>query len=126
MEISNHSPSLSCMPSEVILRCLCSASTFWDVLHSAATCRQQRQIWTDNVNTIYQVVSPRAIQCRRYARILLADQGGTAADSQFLAVHDVLQLVRNTVLMEKSVNQFNKKHVVLLSSHMRRIDTLTF
>lgn len=78
------------------------------------------------MNVVYHHVSPRVIQCRHYARISLADQGGATADSRSLIVHGFLQLVQNTVVMEKSVDQFNKKHVVLLSTHMRRINTLHF
>lgn len=78
------------------------------------------------MNVVYHHVSPRAIQRRRYAIILLADQGGATADSRSLIVRGVLQLVQNTVVMEKSVDQFNKKHVVLLSTHMRLINTLHF
>ena len=51
-----------------------SRSTFWDVLHFAATCRHYRQIWTGSLNVVNQHVSPRAIPCRHYARILLAEQ----------------------------------------------------
>jgi len=105
------SDSFSRLPVEIILHCFCSLSSFWDALRFAATCQQNRWIWTANVSIIYQHISPKAIQCRRYARTLLADQGGAPADSHVLTTHDVLQLVRNTVVMKKSIEQFNKVYV---------------
>jgi hypothetical protein len=68
---------LSLFPAEVILGIFCSLSTFPDTLHLSATCQKHRQIFHDNVSTIYHYVSPMAIPCRRYARKLLSDQGGS-------------------------------------------------
>lgn len=110
MEIPQ-SGSFSHMPVEVILHCFCSLSSFWDALHFAATCQQNHQIWIVHVSTIYHHIGPKAIQCHCYARTLLADQGGSPADSHYLTTHDVLQLVRNTVVMKKSIEEFNKVHV---------------
>ena len=110
MEVPQSSP-FSHLPVEIILHCFCSLPSFWDVLHFAATCQRNHQIWTANVSTIYHHISPRDIQCRRYARTLLADQGGSPADSHNLTIRDVLQLVRNTVVMKKSIEEFNKVHV---------------
>lgn len=63
------------------------------------------------MSTIYRDISPRAIQCRHNACTLLADQGGSPADSHYLTTHDILQLVRNTVVMKKSIEEFNRVHV---------------
>lgn len=69
--------SLSRLPSEILLRCFSSSSSLWDVFHLAAKCRRNRQTWLENVNTIYHNISPRCIECRRYAHAFLADQRGT-------------------------------------------------
>ena len=116
MQRPNDSSPLSRLPSEILLHCFSSSSSLWDVLHLAATCRWNRQIWIDNANTIYYNVSPRCIECRRYAHALLADQKGTPADpSPYLTVEDVLQLVRNTVVIERSVDHFNNTWVAHLA-----------
>lgn len=93
---------LSSFPAELVLGVFCSLSAFPDVLHLAGACQKHRQIFLDNVTTIYQHVSPRAIPCRRYARKLLADQGG-ALPNEAPTIQDFLQMTRNSIVVEKSV-----------------------
>ena len=101
---------LSSLPAELILRVFCALSTFPDVLHFAASCQRHRHILHDNVSTIYHHVSPRAIPCRRYARKLLEDQGGSLSYEN-PTISDFLQMTQNLVVMEKSIDQFNEKVV---------------
>lgn len=100
---------LSSVPPEVILGVFCSLSTFPDILHLAAACQKHRQIFHDNVITIYHYVSPRAIPCRRYARKLLEDGGSLSYENP--TISDFLQMTRNFVVMEKSIDHFNEKVV---------------
>jgi hypothetical protein len=113
---------LSSFPPEVILGVFCSVSTFPDILHLAATCQKHRQIFHKNIITIYHRVSPRAVPCRRYARKLLADQGGSLPN-ETPTVQDFLQMTRNSIVMEKSVEHFNET-VVIKMTHPRRIRML--
>lgn len=114
---------LSSFPAEVILGVFCSLSAFPDILHLAATCQKHRQIFHDNVSTIYHYVSPMVITCRRYARKLLADQGG-ALPNEIPTVQDFLQMTRNSIVMEKSVVHFNET-VVIKMTHRRRARMLS-
>lgn len=104
----NEINQLTSFPAELITQILCWLPSFSDILSFAATCRRHRQIWTENVTVIYNHIAPRAIKCRRNARILLADQGGAAADSPVLSVRDVLRLIRNSHIVEKAIARFNR------------------
>lgn len=114
---------LSSCPAEVILGVFCSLSAFPDILHLAATCQNHRQIFHNNVSAIYHCVSPLAIPCRRYARKLLADQGGSLPN-EIPTVQDFLQMSRNSIVMEKSVVHFNET-VVIKMAHPRRARMLS-
>ena len=114
---------MSSFPAEVILGVFCSLSAFPDILHLAATSQKHRQIFRDNVSTIYHYVSPMAIPCRRYARKLLADQGGSLPN-ETPTVQDFLQMTRNSIVMEKSVAHFNET-VVIKMTHKHRARMLS-
>ena len=107
MASHNNVSYLSCLPAELIIRFFCSAESFFDVLHLAATCTHTQEIWRNNANTIYSQVSRELIPCRRYARDLLACQIGTPRSSP-VAVKDVVQLLRNCTVAEKSADRFNQ------------------
>ncbi|PYH95912.1 hypothetical protein BO71DRAFT_439964 [Aspergillus ellipticus CBS 707.79] len=101
MDITTRSGILS-LPSELVCHILGFSSSFQDVLHFAATCRRFQHLWQRNANFIYKYVSRTAIPCRRYARILLADQGGSQPNDP-LNAQDVRQMARNSVRMEKTI-----------------------
>lgn len=103
----NNESYLSRLPAELIIRFFCSAESFFDALHLAATCTHIQAIWRNNVNTIYNQISRQLIPCRRYARDLLACQIGTPPSSP-VAVKDVVQLLRNFTVAEKSADRFNQ------------------
>ena len=103
----NNESYLSRLPAELIIRFFCSAESFFDALHLAATCTHIQAIWRNNVNTIYNQISRQLIPCRRYARDLLACQIGTPPSSP-VAVKDVVQLLRNFTVVEKSADWFNQ------------------
>ena len=96
------------LPRELILEVFYSSSSFLDVLHFAATCRYIQAIWRDNVIPIYNHISWRAIPYRRYARELLACQIGTLQNMP-VTVQDVVQLTRNSLVVEKSADRFSEK-----------------
>ena len=119
MASHNNESYLSRLPAELIIRFFCSAESFFDALHLAATCTHTQAIWRNNVNTIYNQISRQLIPCRRYARDLLACQIGTPPSSP-VAVKDVVQLLRNCTVAEKSVDRFNQTVVHNMGSERSR------
>lgn len=119
MASHNNESYLPRLPEELIIRFFCSAESFFDALHLAATCTYTQAIWRNNVNTIYNNISRQLIPCRRYARDLLACQTGTPPISP-VAVKDVVQLLRNCTVAEKSADRFNQTVVCNMGSERSR------
>ena len=107
-QIRNSNDPFMSFSAELITDIMCRLPSFSDDFAFAAICRRLRRIWSEDVTFIYKHVAPRTIKCEHDARILPADQGGAAADSPVLSVRDVLRLVRNSHIVEKSIGQFNR------------------
>ncbi|KAJ5570015.1 uncharacterized protein N7459_009445 [Penicillium hispanicum] len=100
MSISNS------IPTEVVIRIFGELSLS-DALHLAATCCRLRQVLNENTPTVYKRLR-RQIQCERYARVLLADQGGLPSNSPSVTIPDLLRLRRNSRMVEKAINVFDR------------------
>lgn len=57
------------IPVELISRIFCHLPTFQDAFAFAAASHQIQNAWSEDVSAIYESISPRTIQCRRYARV---------------------------------------------------------
>lgn len=119
MASHNNETYFSRLPTELIIHLFCSSESFFDALHFAATCTHTQSIWRNNVNTIYNCISQRLIPCHRYARDLLACQIGTPPSSP-VAIKDVVQLLRNYAVAEKSADWFNQMVVSCMGSERSR------
>lgn len=86
-----------------------------DAFHFAATCCRMRPVLYENTPTIYKYLR-RQIQCERYARTLLADQGGLLSDSPLVTIRDLLQLRGNSRIVEKAIDVFNRDIVPRIRS----------
>ncbi|KAH8433922.1 uncharacterized protein LDX57_011558 [Aspergillus melleus] len=112
---------ISSLPNELILSIFCSLPSFSDVAYFAATCRLYRILWINQAFSIFTNVGPRTIPCRKFARTLLADQGGPSVTANRLALQDVLQLIRNAKVVELNIAQFNAQWMPALKVfHMSR------
>ncbi|PYI09721.1 hypothetical protein BO78DRAFT_415281 [Aspergillus sclerotiicarbonarius CBS 121057] len=107
---------LSPLPAELLSHLFTFLPTLVDVLNFAVTCSRHQQIWQQNAHRIYRHVGPRSIECPHHARVFLADQGGVQP-SAALTARDVVQLVRNSAAVERSVDLFNQKYVSCLQTH---------
>ncbi|GKZ38023.1 hypothetical protein AbraIFM66950_009937 [Aspergillus brasiliensis] len=94
------------IPTEVIIN-IFGELPLPDALHLAATCRRLRQVLNDNTPTIYKRLRKK-IPCERYARVLLADQGGLPPHSSSVTVWDLLRLRRNSRMVEKAIEVFDR------------------
>ncbi|TVY32683.1 hypothetical protein LSUB1_G007619 [Lachnellula subtilissima] len=103
--LRNDNSALSSLPIELTIRFFCLLPSFSDVFALAQTSRRFSRIWTENVTTIYNEVSPRGLSCEHYARIFLSDQGGPTPEKQ-LSAQDVFCMVRNSRRVERAILQF--------------------
>lgn len=94
------------IPTEVIINIFGELS-LPDALHLAATCRRLRQVLSEHTPTIYKRLR-RKIPCERYARVLLADQGDLALYSSSVTIRDLLRLRRNSRMVEKAIEVFDR------------------
>ncbi|PWY96120.1 hypothetical protein BO94DRAFT_529532 [Aspergillus sclerotioniger CBS 115572] len=104
---------LSSLPAEIITHVFTLLPALGDVLNLAAACSRHQQIWQQNADQIHRHAGPRSIECLHHARIYLADQGG-AQPNTTLTARDVVQLVRNSSAVEKTLDLFNQKYVAYL------------
>lgn len=119
----NRTISLLLMPPELVTKIFCRLSSFSDVFALSATCRQLRYIWFSNVTPIYSHVAPRSIACATQARKFLNDQGALAVDYS-LSAENVVQLVRNSSVVEKAVQQFEREIVCRVRSKLKHYKTI--
>lgn len=102
------------MPTEVIIR-IFGELTLPDALHLAATCRRLRQVMKENTPAIYRRLR-RQVPCERYARVVLADQGGPPpCSSSSMTIADLLRLRRNSRIVEKAIEVFDRD----ITAHIR-------
>ncbi|PYH65916.1 uncharacterized protein BO88DRAFT_347790 [Aspergillus vadensis CBS 113365] len=94
------------IPTEVIIR-IYGELPLPDALQLAATCCRLRQVLIDNTPTIYKNLR-RNVPCERYARVLLADQGGSPPHSSSVTIGDLLRLRRNSRIVEKAIEVFDR------------------
>ncbi|PYI02675.1 hypothetical protein BO78DRAFT_453397 [Aspergillus sclerotiicarbonarius CBS 121057] len=94
------------IPTEIIIK-IFGNLPLSDALHLATTCRRLRQVLDENTATIYKHLR-RHILCERHARVLLADQGGLSSDSSSVTIRDLLQLRRNSRIVEKAIEVFDR------------------
>lgn len=106
------------LSTELVVHIFCHLSQFSDVLALAATCSRLRAIWFANVTPIYKQVAPRSIPCEQHARRFLADQGGSALETQ-LSPRDVIRMARNADVVEKAVEQFEREIVRRVRSKLQ-------
>lgn len=95
------------LPPELVVDVFCHLSLS-NALAFASTARRYRQIFSENLAIIYKHIGPGSIRCHRYARILLHDQGGPPTDASDLTVNDVLRILRNSRIVERAVDKFNR------------------
>lgn len=98
-------PGLNTIPPEVVIKIFGELSLL-DALHLAATCCRLRQILDENTPTIYERLR-RQIQCEKYARVLLADQGVLPSGSS-VTIQGLLRLRRNSRIVEKAIDVFDR------------------
>ena len=103
--------SFSSFPVEILTVVFCHLPSFDDVLNLSSTCRQMRDVWSNSVATIYKHVVRASIPCERHARFLLADQGGSAPESEITATQDVVRMMRNMHVTETAILQFEDQIV---------------
>lgn len=106
-----NSYDLSLVPAELMTKIYGALPSFHDVFALAATCRPLRQIFIMKASPIYRHVAPKCIPCERYARRLLADQGGPAIHCPILSAGDVRSVVQNSCVVGKAILQFEKEIV---------------
>ncbi|GFN21568.1 hypothetical protein AtubIFM56815_004141 [Aspergillus tubingensis] len=94
------------IPTEVLTR-IYGELPLLDALRLAATCRRLRQVLIDNTPTIYKRLR-RRIPCERYARVLLADQGGSPPQYSSVNIGDLLRLRQNSRFVEKAIEVFDR------------------
>ncbi len=99
---------LTLLPSELVIEIICQLPSFPDIFALSTTCHQMRHIWISNVMLIYTHVTPRSIACHNQARKFLIDQGGPALDSP-MSAKDVVYMVRNSRVVEKAIQQFDRE-----------------
>ncbi|KAJ5433326.1 uncharacterized protein N7458_012482 [Penicillium daleae] len=98
-------PGLNTIPPEVVIKIFGELSLL-EALHLAATCCRLRQILDENTPTIYERLR-RQIQCEKYARVLLADQGVLPSGSS-VTIQGLLRLRRNSRIVEKAIDVFDR------------------
>ncbi|GKZ57414.1 hypothetical protein AnigIFM60653_001747 [Aspergillus niger] len=109
------------MPTEVIIR-IFGELTLPDALHLAATCRRLRQVMKENTPAIYRRLR-RQIPCERYARVVLADQGGPPPySSSSMTIADLLRLRRNSRVVEKAIEVFDRDITAHIRISLKSID----
>lgn len=89
-----------------------------DVLSLAATCKRFLNAWQQHTTTIYNLTR-HTIECERDARTVLADQGVLPADCA-ITVPGFLQLRRNAHVMERIIDEFNRKYMARWCCHLGR------
>ncbi len=99
------------LPPELITKIFCALPSLVDVVSLAATCRRLRDIWVQQLAFIYRQVAPGCIECQSDALQLLVDQGAIKSSTAPSSVTDVLQLIRNAHIVERSIDQFNREIV---------------
>jgi hypothetical protein len=103
--------ALLLMPAELLIKAFCLLPSLFDVLALAASCRRLRSVWISNVTTIYSQIAPSTITCEPYARSLLSDSGGPAADAATLSARDMIYLMRNACVVEMAILEFEREVV---------------
>ncbi|KAI1170241.1 hypothetical protein F4777DRAFT_570019 [Nemania sp. FL0916] len=96
------------MPPEVITAIYMELPTFQDIFALATTCSHLNAVWCANTTSIFQALAPSEIGSGflKWARQLLADQGGASTDSASLTAHDVRRMVRNAFKADKAAYIF--------------------
>lgn len=113
----NYHPSLSVMPPEVATNIFGQLPSFSDVFALSAVCLQLRHLWLKNVNAIYNQVAPRSIPHERAARRFLVDQDGPGLGFP-MSAKDVVRMVQNAGVIEKTVLQFEREVVSRVKSEL--------
>jgi hypothetical protein len=116
VEVARSSTSyLTSLPSELVIEIICQLPSFSDIFALSATCHQIRHIWIFNVMLIYTRVASKSIACHSHARKFLVEKGGPALDSP-MSAKDVIQMVRNSRVVEKAVQQVEREIVCRVAS----------
>lgn len=103
--------SLSSLPVELLEGVYCPLPSFNDVFSLSSTCHQMRDVWLNNVATIYNRVARASIPCKRYARAFFADQGGPSLESGMISAKDVVKMLRNKRVLDAATQQFESEIV---------------
>ena len=109
--IGSNPGSLSPLPAELLTVVYCHLPSFQDVFSLASSCHRLRDIWRNNVATIYKPVARACITCEHHARIFLAHQGGPSPESEVTTVSDVARLMQNMQVVDAAILQFESKIV---------------
>ncbi|CAF9934846.1 MAG: hypothetical protein HETSPECPRED_009379 [Heterodermia speciosa] len=109
--IAASSGSFSPLPAELLILVYSRLPSFQDVFSLASTCHRLQDIWLKNIATIYKPVARAAIPCEKYARILLADQGGPSPESEITTASDVARMIQNMQVVDQAIHQFESKIV---------------
>jgi hypothetical protein len=104
---ASYENSLTHLPVELQIRIYCGLPSLFDVMSLSTTCHVMRDVWTNNLNSIYRLAFRRSIPCERYARDLLFDQGGPAVGSK-LCHQDVTKIMQNARVVERAVRYFER------------------
>lgn len=97
---------LTPFPVELVTLIFCHLPSFRDIFSLASTCHRVRDVWLKNLASIYKHVARTSITCEHHARMLLADQGGPALESEIISVKDVVQLMKNQNTIDKAILEF--------------------
>ncbi len=78
---------------------------------TSSTCHLLRDVWLENVATIYNHVARASIPCKRYARDFLADQGGTSPESEITCAEDLVRMTKNRQVINMALPQLERQIV---------------
>ncbi|KAG7001885.1 hypothetical protein G7Y79_00030g064180 [Physcia stellaris] len=114
--------SITRFPVELVTVVFCHLPSFQDVFSLASTCHRVRDVWLENLATIYKCVARASITCEHHARILLADQGGPAPDSEITSVRHVSQMLKNQNAIFKAIREFESQIVSRVKARGHRTE----
>lgn len=98
---------LCSLPSELILNVFYSLPEFPDVLHLAGACKRFRQIFHDNVSSVYRRVNPAVL----FPRGDLVFHPYSGAPSEISTVQEFLQWTREAIRSDKLIQRFKRNCV---------------